>query len=550
MAGAKETPRQKMIGMMYLVLTALLALNVSKSILNSFVRVNQSLEITNENFEKKNGKIYADFKSKLAADREKTLPYWKLAKDVRSKADSLNDHIDEMKTFLKSKVDGLPEDTAANTPLKDISGLSNYDVPSQKMGLASPSSPKGKDWGEYTAKELEEKIESYRQDLLKILADETKIDTSKTNLKNLETEGKPDAHDPAAANWGGLYFYHAPLAAVITTLTKIQSDIRNAESDVVSSLLSQVSAEDFTFDTLAPKVVPISGNYIGVGDTYRAEVIVAAWNTTRNPVTRFGSGENLDSAGRLVGKEDTGRSTINHGLGYYEFVPNSAGNTNWGGEIGVQGPSGDTTFYSIPEQSVRAANQNVVVSPTKMNVLYRGLDNPISVSVPGMAAEDLQATLSNGSMRQKEPGQYIANPGKGGNTALVSVSDKKSGKKLGDMKFRVKDVPRPMPFFAGKTLTDNVVGKATLGVSNKVEARLEDFLFEGVQFDVVQFEIGATVGGQFPTESQKGTNKLSQRQKSLLKNAERGGRITVRNIVAIDPSGQKRNLPSLTLSVK
>ncbi len=549
MAGAKETPRQKMIGMMYLVLTALLALNVSKSILNSFVRVNQSLEITNENFQKKNEKLYSDFQSKLAADREKTLPYWNLAKKVRKKADSLNTHINEMKTYLKSNVDGLPEDTAANTPLKDISGLSNYDVPSQKMGLASPSSPKGKDWGKYTAKELENMIEDYRQDLLRILAEETKVDTSKTNLKNLETKGKPDAHDPAASNWGGLYFYHAPLAAVITTLTKIQSDIRNAESDVVSALLSQVGAEDFTFDTLAPKVVPVSGNYIAVGDTYKAEVIVAAWNTTRDPVTNFGSGDNIDSAGKLIGKEDTGRSRIKNGLGYYEFKAESAGNTTWGGEIGVQGPSGDTTFYSIPPQSVRAANQNVVVSPTKMNVLYRGLQNPISISVPGMAAEDLGASMSNGSLSQREPGNYMATPGRG-NTSTVTVTDKESGQSLGDMKFRVKDVPRPMPYFAGNTTTDNAVSKNRLQVADKVEAKLKDFLFEGVDYTVVAFEIGATVGGQFPTERQEGSNKLSSRQKELLKSVQRGGRIEVRNIVALDPSGKRRNLSSMSFQIK
>ncbi|MFB6258822.1 MAG: gliding motility protein GldM [Flavobacteriales bacterium] len=549
MAGAKETPRQKMIGMMYLVLTALLALNVSKSILQSFVRVNQSLEITNENFMKKNNKLYSEFQNKLAADREKTLPYWKRARYVRSRADSLYDHINEMKTYLKQNVDGLPKDTAKKTPLKDISGLSNYDVPSQKMGLAAPASPKGKEWGKYTAKELENKIEAYRAKLLKLLADSTQLDTTKTKLNNLKTEGKPEAHDPAAHNWGGLYFYHAPLAAVITTLTKIQSDIRNAESDVVSALLSQVSAEDFKFDTLAPKVVPKNGSYIAVGDTYKAEVLVAAWNSTRNPAIRFGSGENIDTAGNLIGKKDTGRSFIKNGLGYYEFVPKKPGNTKWAGEIGIQGPSGDMSFYSLPVQSVRAAEQNVVVSPTKMNVLYRGLDNPISVSVPGMAAEDLKASISSGTMRKTGPGQYMASPGSGG-SVTITVSDAKTGERLGDMKFRCQDVPDPQPYFSGYTTTDSKISKNALKMAGTVKAKLKDFLFKGVKFRITQFEVGASIGGQFPTEMNKGGGKLTKRQRELIKNAQRGGRVEVRKIKAVGPAGESRRLAGMSFQVK
>ncbi len=546
MAGAKETPRQKMIGMMYLVLTALLALNVSKSILDSFVRVNESLETTNSNFIKKNNKLYSDFQETYNADKQKVRPYWNKAQQVQNKADSLYYHVDSMKTYLKAEVDGLPWEKADTIPLEDIQGKSNYDVPSQKMGLASPSTPKGKEWGKYTALELKKKIQGFRGFLYKTLEEETNLDTSTINL-NLETKGDPEAHDPAAQSWEGLTFYHAPLAAAITALTKVQSDIRNAESDVVSALLNQVGAEDFSFDTLAPKVIPLNGSYIAVGDTYKAEVIVAAWNTTRDPKLELG--RELDTAGNLTGPADTASQSIKNGLGYYEFVPQSQGQIEWGGKISIQGPSGNYQDFKVEPQSVRAAEQNVVVSPTKMNVLYRGLDNPISVSVPGMAAEDLQASMSNGSIAQKGAGAYTARPGNAGNESVVTVADK-DGKRLGDMRFRVKDVPRPQPFFAGNTTTDNYVTKNRLQVAEKVEARLEDFLFEGVSFDVVEFEIGATVGGQFPTEGQQGGNSLSSRQRELLKNVQQGGRVEVRNIVALDPSGKRRNLSSLSFEIQ
>lgn len=557
MAGGKETPRQKMIGMMYLVLTALLALNVSKSILDSFVRVNESLETTNKNFAKKNEKLYGDFESKHASDKEKVGPFWNNAQEIRDSAKSMIDHIDSMKTFLKAEVEGIPWKKADTLPLSGVSSKDNYDVPTNKLGVSTPNKPKGKDWegSSYTAKELSNKLDSYRSFLKTLLAMDRKNggankDTSAAqwNLESLATKGNPESLDPAAQTWEGLNFYHAPIAATITALSKIQSDVKNAESDVVSALMSQVGAEDFSFDTLAPKVIPLNGSYIAVGDTYKAEVIVAAWNTTRDPELNVGQ-EIDDSTGELTGPADTSGSSINNGLGYYEFVPEKQGQIKWGGEIAIQGPSGEKRPFSIPPQTVRAADQNVVVSPTKMNALYRGLPNPISISVPGLAAEDLKASMSNGSLSQKGAGQYTAKPGKG-NKATITVSDK-SGKRLGDMDFRVKDVPRPEPFFAGRTTTDNSVTRNRLKVSDEVTAELgDDFLFEGVQYKVVEFEVGATIGGQFPTERQQGSGKLSARQKELLAGAERGGRIEVRNIVALDPSGKRRNLSSLSFDVK
>lgn len=548
MAGAKETPRQKMIGMMYLVLTALLALNVSKSILESFVRVNDSLVTTNQNFDSNNTDTYNELEGKYLNNKQKVKDEWAAAKEVRDSAENLFEHIDSIKAFLLKQVEGLPSmDSAGRFPLAKASGKANYDVPTNKMGVSTPTSPDG---GTYTAKELHKMIDRYREYLFGVLDDPElgNADTSSINL-NLKTKGNPNSSNRAARTWEGLHFYHAPLAAAITALTKIQSDIQNAEAQVINRLLEKVGAKKFNIDTVAPKVVPNS-NYIAVGDTYRAEVVVAAWSSTKEPGVRIS--RNVDSSGALKqeSKLDSGNYKVEDGMGIYEFAPDKAGNYKWGGEIGIPKPGGDTAWHTIPRQQLRAAKQNVVVSPTKMNVVYRGLDNPISVSVPGMAAEDLQATMSNGSMIQKGPGQYVAKPGRGGGTAVVSVSDKESGRKLGDMKFRVQDVPRPMPFFAGKTLTDNSVGKSRLKIAKNVQARLEDFLFEGVNFDVVEFQVGATVGGQFPTEKQEGSNKLTSRQKSLLKNVERGGRVEVRNIVAIDPSGQRRNLPSLSLQIK
>ncbi|MFB6258821.1 MAG: GldM family protein [Flavobacteriales bacterium] len=196
---------------------------------------------------------------------------------------------------------------------------------------------------------------------------------------------------------------------------------------------------------------------------------------------------------------------------------------------------------------VQNPGSNVVVFPNRLNILYRGVENPLSVCAPRYRPSELILSMTNGTINRKGDDQFIAMPGSG-NTSVVTVRGQ-SGRRLGKVKFRVRDVPSPRITLGGYTRADSSISQSALGSVGKVSMDQGNFLFPA-QFSIVQFEIGARVGGQFPTEMKRGGGRLSRRQKRLLDNVGRGSRVEVREIIVRDPNGKERHVESLTLRVR
>lgn len=414
MAGGKETPRQKMIGMMYLVLTALLAMNVSKDVLNAFILINDSLVVTNRNFEGKNVSQYDAFKAALLNDRKKVEPWYNKAIEVKTAADSVVAHIEDLKRYLIMRTDKMDSvevnailanlSGAANDDqklaaqvivdsifsLRNVSSKDNYDEPTNIMIGGDEGNPKK---GPHTAEELKAILDRYRDNLV------AKVDPKKGQsiidaLKmNFNTDTTFRVSESERQNWQLANFYHIPLAAVVTNLSKIQTDVRNAESDVVKYLFREVDASDFKFDTLAAKV--IAPSVVFFGDEYKAQIFVAAFSTTQNPTVMLGKVDT--TVNRIVGPIDSSSVKVDKGVGIYSVKATTEGLREYSGLIKVKAPSGQILSYPFKSEYM-VMKTGVVVSPTKMNVLYRGVKNPISISVPGVAPENVIATLDGGKL--------------------------------------------------------------------------------------------------------------------------------------------------------
>ena len=265
MSGGKETPRQKMIGMMYLVLTALLAMNVSKDILDAFVIINDGITVTNKNFMAKNEFTYNLFEKAKANDPEKVKKFYDKAFRAKGLADELYAHIEELKKHLIAVTGGfksieeVPDDSLFS--LKNVDSKDNYDIPTHILIGSDPGNPIE---GPYTARELKKKIDDFNQDLLFLFDDEVEREAMQLGL-NTDDFGMRNGVNET---WETGNFDHVPLAASVTALTKIQSDIRNAEADIIKALYRNISADDFKFDTLAAKVIPQS-NYVIQGDSFQ-----------------------------------------------------------------------------------------------------------------------------------------------------------------------------------------------------------------------------------------------------------------------------------------
>lgn len=541
MAGGKLPPRQKMIGMMYLVLTALLAMNVSKEVLNSFVVINDGLQTTNKNFGQKNTATYARFEAAEAVDPIKVKPWREKADVVKEESHALVAHLDSLKRHVIMKTAKYTKETPDSMyVLRNVDSKDNYDIPTNIMIGAEPSAPKE---GKYTARELREKIEHFKTSIVSLFDPQKDIDVIKSIEAGLELkEVTQPGH--GTESWENGNFYHLPLAAVVTNLSKIQADIRNAEAEATTALLSNIGANDFKFDTLAPYVIP-NTNYVILGDTYRADVIVAAFSTTQEPKLQIGA---VDSTTMEVTEPDSAGVTVNRGVASYTVVPSSEGETVWGGIIKIKKPDGTYTGYPF-ESKFMAAKPTLVVSPTAMNVFYRGLDNPVDISVPGVPTEILKPSVTNGSISPApgKKGSYIVKPGKG-RESVVSVSAEMNGetKRFGEMQFRVKNVPDPTASFAG-VQGSGTLPKTKLMAAAGVLAKMENFEFD-LKFTVIEFSISMNYKGNLVEKKTKG-NRVSAEMKNLLQAAKKGSKVFIEGIKAKGPDGSVRNLGAISIKV-
>jgi len=285
-----ETPRQRMISMMYLVLTALLALNVSKEILDSFLVVNEGLIITNENFQKKVDLTYTQFNTQLGINRTKVLPFYEKAMKAQKLSKDLVNYIENAKAEVIHAESGLPIDQCRNVDLRSINARDKYNEGTHYFIGDSPTGAGGR------AAELKGKIEAYKASVIDLLGPKN----AKTVKLGLDTKGPYKDASGHERNWEIHHFYHTILTANVVILNKLILEVKNAEFDVVNALLTAVSGEDFKFDKIEAKVVARS-NYVLTGETFEADIFVAACDTKQNPEILVGSG--VDSNTLVVSGE-------------------------------------------------------------------------------------------------------------------------------------------------------------------------------------------------------------------------------------------------------
>jgi gliding motility-associated protein GldM len=539
MAGGKLPPRQKMIGMMYLVLTALLAMNVSKEIINAFVVMNTGLEKTNNNTKSKNQVVYTAFEASLQNDETKTRPFYNAAQAVKKTTEDLVKYIDHLKAEIKMHAQAMSPAEADTFPLRKIDKLDDYDTPTHFMVGSDPSNVTGE------SKELKKKLEEFKITLLAQLGPKDKAAIQASLDKGLYTGKSYNQSEEKDVSWEWYNFYHLPLAAAIANLTKIQNDVRNAEGDVVSLLYKNVTAADFKFDNISAKVIAAS-SYVVQGEEYKADVFVAASSSTQNPTVILGDVDTV--TGMIKGPADSTSVKVSGGIGKYITKEGKMGLNDWSGVIKVKAPDGSFKRYPF-RASYRMAPPSISVSPDKMNVFYLGVDNPVTVGAAGFANDDLIVSGSGVSMSKSGKG-YIARPASGAREASVTVSAKTTSgnKNLGSVKFRVKTIPTPLGLVAGKT-GDDAISKGELGLIGAVSAKLEGFDFD-LPFPVISFDLTTiNSSGLLITKSASG-NIVNADMKKLLSGAKPNQRYAFENMRVKMPDGTVRKIPGVTLKTK
>lgn len=468
MAGGKESPRQKMIGMMYLVLLAMLALNVSKDILEAFVVINDSLESTTAGMEEKSESTMQQFQQQLALDQQKVAPFFNRANKVKQEADSTVAYLDRVKkqliAFTEDYQEPMPDSMYT---LQNVNGKDNYDKPTELLIGSEPALPIET---EISAKTIKKNLTQYVAELTALFDAEkdSSVIAELTKAINLAPVATPDG---GTESWETGNFYHMPLAAVITTLSKLQNDVRNAEGYALRTLFGQINQQDFKFDKIEAKVVPVS-NYVLKGEPFKAEVFLAAYSTTEQPQMLIGK---YDSTADVFTAQDS--LSVAEGLGALQIDNTSIGLKNYDGVIKLRKPDGTLEDYHFKGEYM-VAEPSVTVSATRMNVLYRGLENPIDISVPGVPSENLRVSISGGnSLIKGNDGEYQAKISpQSPATVNVSVTAKMpdgSEKNMGQREFRIKYLPTPFASI-GRINTQGVMPTSELIANQGIKAAYGD----------------------------------------------------------------------------
>jgi gliding motility-associated protein GldM len=547
MAGGKQSPRQAMINMMYLVLTALLAMNVSKEILDSFITVNNGLENTKLSLNDKMTAQYGSFEAFAKENEAKYGAAWKDAKKIKEAGADIVAYVDSIKAKVIMTAEGLPRDSVVlgDGRIMDLMKVSKKDSQDELTNLLIGDEPANPKEGPFTAKELRGKLEGFR-DMVKNSRKEDK-DLAEMMDRVFNFEDRKDASG-TVNNWESINFYHVPLAAGITILSKIQADVRNAEGEVVKRMMDAVEGQSFKFNKLTAIVKPQS-SYVTVGAKYSAEIFLGAYDDQNAPeVWICKPGARVDTTAKppkIIGESE--KLPMNGAKAVLEQVASGAGLRQVSGIIKYKPVGGDEQIEAFFTE-YEVAQPNLVVSPTKMNVFYRGVDNPVSVSVSGYSDKDIVASMTNGSLSKGSDG-YIVKPGKD-NEAVISATVTNpdgSKKSMTGMKFRVKNVPNPTPYFGGKSVNDETIKKAELTAAAGVIAKMENFEFD-LKFEVVEYRVTMIVNG-VPLEKLVKGPAVSGEMKEMFQKSKPGQKVFIEGIKARGPDGTIRNLGGLSFKV-
>ena len=559
-----------MIGMMYLVLTALLALNISKEVLNGFVKVENSLRTTQGTLNAKVNETSTELETKYLQNQEKVKPFYDKAQQVNASSAELISYITEMKARIMAASSGDYDDAGelavGNYIGKDENGMDTvlnlalipikdeYQNLTTFVGMAEPKEPLEGPW---TAVELKQNLEAFSSQLKN-----TSVVDNQGTRRNLpqylkdqidETFAFPtEIQEGEEVSWEHANFYHVPLAAVMPLMTKMTLDIQDIQDDVLSWLLGSVDAKSYKFTNLMPLVVPES-NYILRGDSFRADVLLAAFDGTNPPDIYVDPKKWNERDSSLLEYENIDALPIGtDGLGKLRISTRgmSLGESNYKGLIRFQGPDGNIQDFPYYTPKFTVAEPALVVSPTKMNVFYRGLPNPVEVSVPGVPGDKIDVRISgNHRLKKESDGTFTITPGTDRKANITVSAELPDGSKktLPAREFRVKRIPDPVPFFVGKTPSDRSISKQALVGADGIGAQMVNFDFD-VRVVVKSFSVSVSRDGTL-VEKNSNSNRLTADMKQLFNRVSRGNVVYFEDIIVGMPDGTERQVAAMKLKV-
>ncbi len=501
-----------MIGMMYLVLTAMLALNVSAAILNGYTQVDDSLHSTIETTVSSNENVYAQFRAAMEKNPEKTQEWYDKAMQVKEKSDAFFVYIQNFKNEMVQMADGSK--AKENAAVRDISKKDDTNIP-QRYAI-----------NDGHAAVLKEMVLEYRNFLEQI--------TDNSETLKVELDATFDVGDGMNAegeivSWEIATFHEMPMCASITVLTKLQNDVRNCEGKVLRHLLDATDAGDLRVNKFNAYVIP-SSDYVIRGSKYTAQIILAAIDSTQAP-EYYVNGLKISSSG------------------LYEIVTTKTGPQKITGKIGYMDQQGIMQYLPF-EREYTVGEPSATISNMDLNIMYRGYDNPFSISVPGVSSHKVRVKCAGASVVQKDD-LWIIKPGASSpDKMVIEVYAALNGKEalMGSCVYRVKNLPRPDAYFEvnGVPTEDTRIPRQQLiNPSNRIIASYGADGLVQAKFQIVSFQVKMPTGAAI---SVKG-DKFDKKALEAIKKLKQGNMVNIQYIKAKGPDGKEIQLRGLPLEL-
>lgn len=527
-----ETPRQKMIGMMYLFYTALLALNVSSEILTSFVKINESIQKTTSNYSEKTKSLYAKIDNSALEQPGKYTKLAKQAHEVERQSNEFIQNIEDLKLLILRESQG-PEATL-DGEIKKMDDLHAATIVMVGEG------------GPMMGKQLRGWLDSYRELLLGIIED-TSLTVYKNVAKNLEAKDQFDNKE-APWSWEETLCRGMPMIGTMAMLSKLQADIRNSEADVLEFMIAELEGLDIRITALEA-LVSSPRSFVIRGGKYSSNVFLGARDTSMRPTiyltynAPFYDSTVVNGEVQYKLRQGANYDTLpidESGKGLHVHDCGGVGDFNYGGLVHYKSNKGDMW---LPYKAVyQVGDAGFTVSASACNVFYRGLDNPVEVAVSGYPQEAVSVSISGGASISRSGAGYIvkvpASVSAREVSVTVSVRTEEGVRTLGSKTFSVLNVPPPTIVIAGAYKDGASVPKGAITRTPTLTANLESdfFPFKGVSYSVISYEFLYSVRGVTQTIAGTGSN-IPQ---TILNNLNPGSAASFTNIRVSSPSGERK----------
>jgi gliding motility-associated protein GldM len=554
MASSKETPRQKMIGMMYLVLTALLALNVSDQVLKGFITVDEGIGKSNIIIAQNNQQIEEAFKLYVDKGNTEAKPYYEKCVQSRIKIERMITYIDSMKYNLISKTQKTTKPDTSQ--IRHMIKLDDFDTPTYLFLGDDETNPKRTP---YSARDLRERLSGLSSDLNKMInemvkdttLDEADAMSLKEKTKTIVPEDRNVIENDLKMNWELDNFYNIPTAAVLTNLDKMKTDLTNVESELFRVFAASSNKYLFKVDKLQAKVLA-PASYILSGETFKADILLSASSTQLTPDRmKVLMGAEYDEATKKLTMSGS-PIAVNDGIGKYEVQGSSTGEQKFKGVIEYKNPKGTTDYYPF-ESSYMVAAPFSAVAADNMNVMYVGVDNPISASAAGFAPTELVVNVSGCGAKLKTAGagKYVITATSTGTCLMTVMAKTAEGmRQQGPAKvFRVKAIPQAVFKWNGQP----VLSTLELNLNQISSLNSIAITIPGFEFPVKATVMEATVVGYDRNgnlkDSKINSSVLSEEAKNIIRSTGVNKRAFIENI-KVNVNGQVMQIPNVIIKRK